>query len=573
MERVFQNGHYTSPVLFILLFTLTATHAETVLPDISGKQHIQETSVSTASQERSRKKIIQPAAPEARSKLQGTTIKKLYFPVEKNCYFIDKVTLKVDSSKLKLNNTYYFTQQAQGKCLGVQGIRLLAKTLQDEIIRLGYITTRINIQNQDLHSRELKFEITSGKVGNIIVDKSGADHINLATTLPLKHGDILTLRDLEQGSFNLQRVPGSSVKINLVPGKESGESDIYIYREQDKFWQVRAWANDAGAKATGRYQAGAALYLNNLSSLSDTFYFSYGHDLAKGHTVQGNSNRSVGYTLPWGYWWLDLYASQSRYQQHVRGNWSDWMLNNDNAWYSAQLNRVLSRTVGQKTTAGLQIFNNGSRYYFNSLELTSMRKKSAGWKAVLQQQRSFGNSVVIGTVSFQKKRPWFGSNNTPEQQLNLIDRAGRLFLLDLQASVNFNLSGQWFNYAPHFALQLTPDRLSSLDSFSLGNRWTVRGFDGESSLQENKGWYWRNDFNWIFPERNYRPYIGIDMGQVTEKSKQKYYGGRTIAGSVAGLRGEYRQVSYDLFAGLPLVKPEGFHTAPLTLGFSLQWQY
>ncbi|MDM7037672.1 hypothetical protein, partial [Klebsiella michiganensis] len=29
----------------------------------------------------------------------------------------------------------------------------------------------------------------------------------------------------------------------------------------------------------------------------------------------------------------------------------------------------------------------------------------------------------------------------------------------------------------------------------------------------------------------------------------------------------------DLFIGTPLAKPNGFHTDPVSMGFSLQWRY
>lgn len=524
-------------------------------------------------QDQIRKEQLIPKPGKSASEQKRIKHKEIAFPDESNCYTIEKVYLSPDNEKLNLEKLKYFTSQAEGKCLGIAGISLLAKTLQNEIIRLGYITTRVDLPNQNLSDHALTFEIYAGKIGNIVVNKASGDYINLRNTLPLKAGDILELSDLEQGSFNLQRVPGSRVKINLLPGSNKGESDIYIHREQDKYWQVGAWINDAGSVATGRYQAGGALYLNNLTSLSDTLYVSYGQDIAPRHTVKGNSNKSIGYSLPWGYWWLDLYASQSQYQQYMTGNWANWRLNNKNSYYSAQLNRLISRTEHQTTTAGLQIFNTESRYALNDFNLASMHKKNAGWKAVLQHQLSYDNASLATSLSYQKKMPWFGSHQTVEQEYKLIDNQGRIVTLDLEGSLNFPFYGNWLNYSPHFSLQYSPDNLSSLNRFSLANRWTVRGFDGENSLQDNKGWFWRNDISWIVPGKAVQPYLGVDAGQIYGHHSQQYYTGKTVIGSVVGVRGKYRQTYLDLFSGTPLKKPQGFHTDPLTLGFSLQWKY
>ncbi|WNK67087.1 ShlB/FhaC/HecB family hemolysin secretion/activation protein [Pantoea agglomerans] len=533
----------------------------------------QSNNINALQQDRVRKEQLMPEPQRATSEKQRFRPEEIPFPYEKKCYFINKVALRQDSKELHLERLRYFTSQAEGKCLGIAGIRLLAKTLQNEIIRAGYITTRVNLPEQNLSVRELKFEINVGKMGKIVLNKAGGDYINLTSTLPFKAGDVLELSDLEQGSLNLQRVPGSQVKVNLVPGSGKGESDIYIQREQDKYWQVGAWLNDAGSVATGRYQGGAALYLNNITSLSDTLFVSYGHDIAPKHTIKGNSNKSIGYSIPWGYWWLDLYASRSDYRQYMTGNWAKWTLNNKNSYYSAQLNRLISRTVHQTSTVGLQIFDAESRYSLDDFELVSMHKKSAGWKAVLQHQLNYDNAGLATTLSYQRKMPWFNSSNTVEQAYGLIDKQGRIITFDLQGSVNFRVYDNWLNYSPHFSLQYSPDTLSSLNRFSLANRWTVRGFDGEYALQDNKGWYWRNDISWIFPGKPVQPYIGVDAGQVYGNNKTQDYNGKTVIGSVVGLRGNLLKTRFDFFAGSPLKKPQAFHTDPLTLGFSLQWKY
>ncbi|STD18283.1 Hemolysin activator protein precursor [Enterobacter asburiae] len=67
------------------------------------------------------------------------------------------------------------------------------------------------------------------------------------------------------------------------------------------------------------------------------------------------------------------------------------------------------------------------------------------------------------------------------------------------------------SYEPHFKQQTTPDRLTQPDKFTIGNRWTVRGFDGESSLYADKGWYLRNDINLNLPVWGMQPYIGADL--------------------------------------------------------------
>lgn len=69
-----------------------------------------------------------------------------------------------------------------------------------------------------------------------------------------------------------------------------------------------------------------------------------------------------------------------------------------------------------------------------------------------------------------------------------------------------------------------------------------------------------------------QPYLGFDYGEVSG-SKNDYWSGTRIAGAVAGVRGVKGNVGYDLFAGVPVMKPDDMQTSPFTLGFSVQWQY
>ena len=47
--------------------------------------------------------------------------------------------------------------------------------------------------------------------------------------------------------------------------------------------------------------------------------------------------------------------------------------------------------------------------------------------------------------------------------------------------------------------------------------------------------------------------------------------GRTLTGAVIGLRGGGSALSYDLFTGTPVARPEGFQAARTVAGFSITW--
>ncbi len=53
----------------------------------------------------------------------------------------------------------------------------------------------------------------------------------------------------------------------------------------------------------------------------------------------------------------------------------------------------------------------------------------------------------------------------------------------------------------------------------------------------------------------------------------EFLSSRRLTGAVLGLRGSFKALTYDLFAGRPLEKPQGFVTARNTVGVSLNYSF
>ncbi len=187
---------------------------------------------------------------------------------------INRVDIDSDNRALTRKLLAKTARQAQGRCPGSEGIRLLAYTLQNELIAQGYITSLIDVPSQSLEHGILRFTLHYGKVGAIDY-ADGSDTTRLWNSLPTSSGTILRLSDLEQGMANLQRLPGATAHMKLLPGQHEGESDIQIARSPAKNGSL-ARLDDAGSKASGRYRAGGALYLYDLTTLNDILYLSGG---------------------------------------------------------------------------------------------------------------------------------------------------------------------------------------------------------------------------------------------------------------------------------------------------------
>lgn len=531
-----------------------------------------QSTTSQIEQDRARQETLEPKQQSFQSSQLGSGTKSIVFPQEATCKFINDIKIESDDEKLTYKLLNKLSIQAKNKCLGIEGIRLLARTMQNELIVHGYITSLIDIPSQDMENGILTLTLAYGRVGRIAYNEQEEnDKTSLWNALPVSQHDVLALPDLEQGMTNLQRLPGSSAHMTLRPGERANESDIVLTRKIDKLWQVGAWLDDSGSRASGRYQGGAALYLYDLTSLNDIFYLAAGSDVEYQQKNDGNHNSSLYYSIPFGYWNVSVYGSHSTYLQQFKGNYSTTDYESKNRYYSATVDRLLSHTRSQKTTLSARIFKSSSRYYFGGSELSVMRKQNPAWELSLRHQHYFDKKIVDAGISIQRRLGWLSSMATPEENAGLYTRQARLLRADIKALMKFDLTGNYFSYAPHFSLQLSPDNLSSDNKFNIGSRWSVRGFDGENTLSSSQGWFLRNDFIWDTPLPGQQFYVGVDIGKII--GSDDYQQGKVLSGVVTGLRGDVLSTQYDLFVGTPLTKPESYHTDALNMGFSLQWRY
>src|SRR5690606_41049221 len=108
------------------------------------------------------------------------------------------------------------------------------------------------------------------------------------------------------------------------------------------------------------------------------------------------------------------------------------------------------------------------------------------------------------------------------------------------------------------------------DRFAIGGRYSVRGFDGESSLIGERGWWWRNELAAPLGQGlgggGWQAFVGLDQGRVGGPSAH-WGAGRRLAGAVLGLRAAQGAWQGEVFVGAPLHRPEGFRTASTTAGF------
>lgn len=460
-----------------------------------------------------------------------------------------------------------------GRCLGAQGISLLIKRAQNALTARGFVTSRILAEPQDLKSGVLTLTVLPGRIRAVRFAPGGSAHGNAWNALAVAPGAVLNLRDIEQALENFKRVPTAEADIQIEPAELPGQSDLIVSYKQAFPLRLSLSADDGGAKSTGKYQGSLALSWDNPLALNDLLYVSVNGDLGGGEEGdRGTGGQTVHYSVPFGYWLIGATASNNRYWQSVAGLNQSYVYRGTSSNAELKLSRLVYRDAVRKTTLALIAFRRTSNNYIDDTEIEVQQRKVGGWQATVNHREFIGQSTLDTTLAYKRGTGAFNSLPAPEEAFGEGTSRFRLLTLDLNLNMPFEAAGQKFRYNASARVQANRSPLTPQDRFAIGGRYTVRGFDGESSLVAERGWLLRNDLGLALGSSGQELYAGLDHGEVSGPSAE-FLSGRRLSGAVLGLRGSLGAMSYDVFVGRPLEKPEGFVTASTTAGISLNYSF
>lgn len=532
---------------------------------------------------------IQPWSP---SGLTAQTPPHQKIPEEQPCALIDRVViqgvlyseaLQTALSGVNGDDPPYFA--SHGRCLGSQGVTLLIQRVQQALVEQGYITSHVHVPEQDLNSGELVLQINEGRVARIRAESGGESESPLPRLVwAVREGRILNLRDIEQSSDNLQRLPSLKSKIQIEPGEASGTSDLVVSMQATRPLRVSLSMDDSGSRTTGKLQGNATLSWDNPLGLGDLFYFTKGQDLGdKDNGPRGSSNQIVHYSVPWGYWLLGATLSENQYRQTVYGPYESYLYSGTSSQQELSLSRVLHRNATSKTTASIKGFERQSNNYIADLEVLVQRRRTTGWEAGLQHLHYFESGTLTAQMAHRQGN---ASAGTPESEGGSGQTAGHIRLTTgfLQWVMPLNADGHAWQYSTQVQWQWAQTSLTPQDRFCLGSRATVRGFDGQQTLCGDRGQLWRQELATGLPaavhqvipfSSGMQVYAALDAGRATSPGQESVY---RLSGVALGLRGSHKvneayPLQWDVFVSKPLARPDGFTTAQHTAGFALRAEF
>lgn len=497
-------------------------------------------------------------------------------PSDKNgtSFYIKQIQL--DGMPKELSFLNKIARKHEQKHVTVSDITNIRNAFQRKLLDKGFVTSQVYIPEQNLNAGTLQFMVMPGRVEDIRYSDSSA-HGPWRTAFPVRPGDILNIRDVEQGLEQMKRVSSQSITMKLLPGTSVGTSIIELSIKQDKPVHGSISFDNSGLESTGVYQGSFTSSFDQVFRANDTFTMSLSGDLSGSGSIKGTRAASLNYVIPHGKDTFSVSFSKSRYHQTIQSNPYDFTYSGKSTTMKAKWNHVWSRTQREKRAFDISISTRHNHRFINDMEIPVQALRTTSMEFGVSNRKYIGNATLYSRLGFQWGIGALGAQPEHKASVAMGGPTSRyhMWLVDVDYRKPFIMGHRPASFTSSFHGQWVQGgkRLYSVDTINIGNRYSIYGFDGEYTLMGDSGWYVRNEVSSVIPRLNTEVYLGLDVGAVYGKSTEALVG-KTIAGTALGVRGNYSSgLLFDAFVSTPLYKPQGYHTKKFYSGFTVGYRF
>ena len=470
-----------------------------------------------------------------------------------------------DSTLLSASQFAKLTQPFVGHALAVEHINVLLERINKALIEQGYTTSRAYVGGQNLKEGVLTITIVAGRIEQILFNAAPVTGVGNWLAMPLKVGDVLRLRDIEQAVDQFNRLRRNNVQVLIKPGQTSGGSIVEFVNQPGKAARYNIGIDNQGAANTGRTRIQAGIELGNVLGLMEAMSF--------GLTSSQDTNAVYGLvSIPWGYNTISAMASISEYQNLIADT---ALVYGRSKNFSLSVNRLLHRDQNSKTALDISLAKRESTREVNKYPLTPQAQTSVrvGINRLSRFDARQGTGQWTVDVGFTRGIPALGADKDPADlpkeaaryQFSKLDMAASLDRpLSKRILYRGKLSGIWSQHPLYSSEQLFAGGVSSVRAYP------------ESYLGGDKGVVWRNELAlgktqplWEGGAR-YEPYVFGDAAYLKTVSDQR---SRSLVGVGAGARLAYQRAFADIQLGRALKSPTGYEKQGWRINANLSYQF
>lgn len=450
-------------------------------------------------------------------------------------------------------------QKLIGKCVGQESILSFVRVINEKLLHDGYVTSRATLPEQNISSGNLKISIEKGIVEKIVFP---ADYrFYWQNAFPIKPGDVLNIRAMEQGLEQLSKLQSQDVSFQIKPGSYDGASVIVVDVKQTKPWTLNLSVDDSGSDTTGEYPLTLGFSLDNALGIEDSL--SYSRSYARKSTTGESNSESLSLDIPFGYSTLGLSISQFDYKQQAVGSVTNFILSGTGQDEKISFDHVLFRDNTIKAGWYSAVKKRQRRSYIDDTEIQVQRRNLSEFELGVSYRQYISRSVLDVSAGIHQGVTWFNADPVdPSAASSSAQPDYRFYSLNASLNIPIKLTTKQLSYTSQFWWQHAATPLYSIDWFNNGGRYTVRGYSSSESLSAENGWRSRNELQIPVSLIGFHTtqYIGLDIGQVSGSGSDDV-SSKTLMGVALGLKGQVNHISYDAFISNPFLAHGPYATA------------
>ncbi|MDR2463687.1 MAG: ShlB/FhaC/HecB family hemolysin secretion/activation protein [Verrucomicrobiales bacterium] len=480
---------------------------------------------------------------------------------EKNApgFFVKRIILK-DNTLLEQKVLRKFLSPYENKKINRYQIDRVINDLTNAYIDAGFVTTRVYIPAQNIaETQTLELVAVEGKIETLTVnDDRWPRRLGGLMAFPTGSGEILQLRDLEQGLDQMNRVPSANAKMQLHPGEKQGETKVLIKNEPKGEYRFYAGYDNLGQSSTGRNRVKLSGEVDNVLNLNDTWSAYY-------QGARDSNAVAVTASVPYEWWTL---TQSFTYSDYLIGLEPGMEIFGDTYSFATSLEQLVYRDARQKTTVfgSLEVKNSGRILNDVILAPQPLTVLRLGARHTYRADRGF----YAADFTISQGAPIFGAHDN-ESGLQWDSPHAVFTKLEASVSAYQGLTG-WLSLRSSLRGQYAVQGLYGSEQMFLGDFNTVRGYINSNAVGDD-GFYTRNELcvnippltkidwlDWFLTK--VQPYTFLDGGYAIAKTQSS---GVTLVGAGIGGRFIWDRFTAEILFGAPLTHSVWLpHDEPVT---------
>lgn len=191
---------------------------------------------------------------------------------EQPAFFVKKIKLTGTHLDDKEGKLTALLDSYSNRSLDMAALNELANQVTLYARSCGYTVSQAVVPPQSVENGELEVKVYIATFDQINLSSNNsrvADRVLIKFIDPLKKGDLITDKKLEQVINNINDLPGVVGKATLAPGSEPVTTSVNIDVERRPVWNNYIFSDNGGSKSSGRYRYGFHTEINNPGQQGD----------------------------------------------------------------------------------------------------------------------------------------------------------------------------------------------------------------------------------------------------------------------------------------------------------------